>query len=95
MHDGATRTAQIQAGDAWLAAHVPAMLSAGAEVILTWDEGSKAMSTSPPSGWAVHSPPGPRTLTLYTHPGLLAGLEDAWNLPRLNGAQTAAPFPIQ
>ena len=42
MHDGASRTAEIQAGDAWLAANVPAMLSAGAEVILTWDEGSSS-----------------------------------------------------
>ena len=40
MHDGASRTAEIQTGDAWLAANVPAMLSAGAEVIVTWDEGS-------------------------------------------------------
>ena len=46
MHDGASRTAEIQTGDAWLAANVPAMLNAGAEVILTWDEGSSATSMS-------------------------------------------------
>ena len=30
----------------------------------------------------------------YTHPGLLAGLENAWGLPLLNAAQTATPLPI-
>ncbi len=94
MHDGATRTAQIQAGDAWLAAHMPAMLSAGAEVILTWDEGSKADEHVATIGVGGSFAAGATDSHLYTHPGLLAGLEDAWSLPRLNGAQTAAPFPI-
>ena len=94
MHDGANRTAQIQAGDAWLAAHVPAMLNAGAEVILTWDEGSisdEHVATIAIGGTAAVLPP---THAPYTHPGLLAGLEDAWALPRLNAAKTANPLPI-
>ena len=49
MHDGANLPAEIAAGDAWLSANVPAMLNAGAEVILTWDEASKATSRSPRS----------------------------------------------
>jgi hypothetical protein len=95
MHDGASRTAQIQAGDAWLAANVPAMLDAGAEVILTWDEGSISdehiATIAVGAGVAVSATDS----HAYTHPGLLAGLEDAWGLPRLNAAQGAAPFPIR
>ncbi|HEY3766461.1 MAG TPA: alkaline phosphatase family protein [Gaiellales bacterium] len=94
MHDGASRGAEIAAGDAWLSAHVPAMLNAGAEVILTWDEGSASdehVATIAIGGTAAV---GAKDATAYTHPGLLAGLEDAWGLPLLNAAQTATPLPI-
>jgi hypothetical protein len=94
MHDGPSRTAEIQAGDKWLAANVPAMLSGGAEVILTWDEGSVSdehVATIAIGGTAAA---GATDSHAYTHPGLLAGLEDAWGLPRLNAAQTATPLPI-
>jgi hypothetical protein len=37
---------------------------------------------------------GATDLYAYTHPGLLAGLEHAWGLPRLNAAQSATPVPI-
>jgi hypothetical protein len=94
MHDGATKAAQIKAGDNWLAANVPAMLNAGAEVILTWDEGSKSdehVATIAVGGTAAA---GATDSHAYTHPGLLAGLEDAWGLPRLNAAASANPVPI-
>ena len=94
MHDGASRTAEIQTGDAWLAANVPAMVSAGAEVIVTWDEGSTSdehVATIAIGGTAAV---GATDSHAYTHPGLLAGLEDAWGLPLLNAAQTATPLPI-
>jgi acid phosphatase len=94
MHDGSSRTAEIQAGDRWLATNVPAMLGGGAEVILTWDEGSKSdehVATIAIGGTAAA---GTTNAQGYTHPGLLAGLEDAWGLPRLNAAGTANPFPI-
>ncbi|HEX5557176.1 MAG TPA: alkaline phosphatase family protein [Gaiellales bacterium] len=94
MHDGATRAAQIAAGDNWLAANVPAMLNAGAEVILTWDEGSASdehVATIAIGGTAAA---GATDSHAYTHPGLLAGLEDAWGLPRLNAASSATPLPI-
>jgi acid phosphatase len=94
MHDGADRTAQIQAGDAWLAANVPAMLDAGAEVILTWDEGSISDEHIATIAIGAGVAAGATDSHPYTHPGLLAGLEDAWGLPRLNAAQGAAPFPI-
>ncbi len=94
MHDGPNLQAQIAGGDAWLSANVPAMLNAGAEVILTWDEASKGderVATIAVGGGAAA---GARNGTAYTHPGLLAGLEDAWGLPRLHDATTASPFPI-
>jgi phosphatidylinositol-3-phosphatase len=94
MHDGASRTAEIQNGDAWLAANVPAMVSAGAEVIVTWDEGSSSdehVATIAIGGTAAA---GATDNHAYTHPGLLAGLEDVWGLPLLNAAQTATPLPI-
>jgi Phosphoesterase family len=94
MHDGANRAAQIKAGDDWLAANVPAMLAAGAEVILTWDEGSTSdehVATIAVGGTAAA---GATDSHPYTHPGLLAGLEDAWGLTRLNAASSANPVPI-
>jgi phosphatidylinositol-3-phosphatase len=94
MHDGVSRTAEIQTGDAWLSANVPAMLSAGAEVIVTWDEGTASdehVATIAIGGTAAV---GATDSHAYTHPGLLAGLEDVWGLPLLNAAQTATPLPI-
>ena len=95
MHDGATRTAQIQAGDKWLSANVPAMLAGGAEVIVTWDEGSTSdehVATIAIGGTAAA---GATDSHAYTHPGLLAGLEDAWGFARLNAAVGANALPIQ
>ncbi len=94
MHDGASRTAEIQAGDRWLAANVPAMLAGGAEVIVTWDEGSTSdehVATIAIGGTAAS---GATNSGAFTHPGLLAGLEDAWGFPRLNAAAAANPLPI-
>jgi hypothetical protein len=94
MHDGPNRAAQIKAGDNWLAANVPAMLAAGAEVIVTWDEGS--ISDEHVATIAIGGTAGAGATDghAYTHPGLLAGLEGAWGFPRLNAAQTANPLPI-
>jgi hypothetical protein len=94
MHDGATTAAEVAAGDAWLSANVSAMLNGGAEVIVTWDEGVTAnehVATIAVGGTAAA---GATNGTALTHPGLLAGLEDAWGFPLLNAAQTAAPLPI-
>jgi hypothetical protein len=94
MHDGATRAAQIKAGDDWLAANVPAMLAAGAEVILTWDEGTSSNEHVATIVVGGSTAAGATDSHAYTHPGLLAGLEDAWGVPRLNAASSASPVPI-
>jgi phosphatidylinositol-3-phosphatase len=94
MHDGANKAAEIAAGDAWLSANVPAMLNAGAEVIVTWDEGNSSNEhvATIAAGGTVAA--GAKDGTGYTHPGLLAGLEHAWGFPRLNAAASATPLPI-
>jgi hypothetical protein len=95
MHTGKSHAAQIQAGDAWLAANVPAMLKGGAEVIVTWDEGTRSnehIATIAIGGTAkVHA----TDAGAYTHFGLLAGLENVYGRPLLNAAQTATPVPIK
>jgi hypothetical protein len=94
MHTGSSRTAEIEAGDAWLSANVPAMVSAGALVILTWDEGSSSDEHVATIAIGGKAAVGATDAHAYTHPGLLAGLEDVWGLPLLNAAQSAAPLPI-
>jgi hypothetical protein len=94
MHDGSSKAAQIKAGDTWLQGHVPAMLAGGAEVIVTWDEGTRSnehIATIAIGGPAGH---GVTNGNAYTHFGLLAGLEDDFGVPRVNAAQTAVPLPI-
>jgi hypothetical protein len=94
MHDGSNKAAQIKAGDKWLKANVPAMVSHGARVIVTWDEGTRSnehIATIAVGGGAAA---GARDGTAYTHYGLLAGLEDAFGFPRLHNAVGATPFPV-
>jgi hypothetical protein len=94
MHTGSSRTAEIKAGDAWLAANVPPILANGAEVIVTWDEGTRSdehIATIAVGGSVTK---GATNATAYTHFGLLAGLEDAFGVPLVNSAVGATPFPI-
>jgi hypothetical protein len=94
MHTGTSKTAEIEAGDAWLHAQVPAMLANGAEVIVTWDEGTLSnehIATIAVGGSVAQ---GARNATALTHYGLLAGLEDAFGVPRVNAAVGATPVPI-
>jgi phosphatidylinositol-3-phosphatase len=94
MHSGSSKTAEIKAGDAWLQANVPAMLAHGAEVIVTWDEGTRSNEhvATIAVGGSVRK--GATDATAYTHFGLLAGLEDAFGVARVNAAVGATPFPI-
>jgi phosphatidylinositol-3-phosphatase len=94
MHTGSSKSAEIAAGDAWLKAHVPAMLSGGALVIVTWDEGRRSDEHVATIAIGGSAGKGVTDAHAYTHFGLLAGLEDAYGVPRLNSARTATPFPI-
>jgi acid phosphatase len=94
MHDGSSKTAQIKAGDAWLEDHVPAMVAGGAEVIVTWDEGTRSNEHIATIAIGGGAKAGAKNGTAYTHFGLLAGLEDDFGLPLVNAARTATPLPI-
>jgi phosphatidylinositol-3-phosphatase len=92
MHD-----CSISTGDSWLAANVPALLHAGAVVIVTFDEGT----TNTNGGGHVMAveagpgiPAGGRDGTFYTHYSLLAGVEGYFGLPLLANARTATLLPV-
>jgi len=94
MHTGSSKAAQIKAGDAWLKGHVPAMLAGGAEVLVTWDEGTRSNEHIATIAIGGTAKKGAKDAAAYTHFGLLAGLEDVYGVPRLNAAQTATPVPL-
>ena len=84
----------IASGDDYLASVVPSLVSAGAHVILTWDESGNAKNEHivlVEFGNGVSA--GTFTPAINDY-GLLAGLEDHFGLPRLAGAQTATAFPV-
>lgn len=88
--------ALITRGDAWLQAHVEQWRAWGAVVIITFDEGKTDVGG------------GGRVLTLevgagvqptidatpFNHYSVLAGIEDRFGLPRINGAVGATPLPL-
>jgi hypothetical protein len=86
-------TNQTQAGDQWLAANVPPLVANGATVILTFDEGTKKNERVATVTYSATTSSG-RDATAYTHFSLLAGLEDRFGQPRLNGALGVAAYPI-
>jgi hypothetical protein len=94
MHDGATRAAQIKAGDDWLKRHVPGMVAGGARVIITWDEGNSSNEHIATIAVGGGASAGATDATAYTHYGLLAGLERGFGVTRLHNAKTATPFPV-
>ena len=87
-------------GDTWLSANVPALLSEGAIVILTWDEGASGDATG--GGGHVATvmvgpgvPAGVTDAAPYNHQSLAGGLEDYFGVsPLLAGAATATPVVI-
>jgi hypothetical protein len=88
----------ITAGDTWLADNVPTLLARGAIVIVTFDEG---VENTGGGGHILTTMAGPNVLagavdgTLYSHFGLLAGLERYFGLaPLLGSAAVATPLPI-
>lgn len=87
----------VATGDAWLAAHVPPLLSRGATVIITFDEG---ISNIRGGGHVMTAEVGPgvtagvRDRTRYDHFGLLAGLENYFGIRRLHLAKTHTAVPI-
>ena len=91
MHD-----CSIATGDNWLQARVPAMLAAGAEVLITFDEGSTSTNGGGNIYAAVRGPGiGSSTNTAtFNHYSLLAAIEKRLEVSRLNNAASAAVLPI-
>jgi hypothetical protein len=94
MHTGSSVDAEIQAGDAWLANNVPAMVDGGAEVILTFDEGTPTNEHIVTLEFGAGVAAGTTDGTAYGHYSLLAGLEDAFGVSRINGSVGATPLPM-
>src|SRR4029078_9751782 len=94
---------ELASGDAWLADHVPPLLNAGADVIVTYDEGTTDLGVNGAAGggqvFAVEAGPGVPNGVEVTRPmnhySLLAGIEQRFHLPRLRGAAGGTPVPIQ
>jgi len=83
--------------DSWLAAHVTAWTAAGADVLITWDEGAdKPLDPGNPLLVAVGAKvrPGVVSTGSYNHYSLLRTLEDSFSLPHLAHATTVKPLPI-
>lgn len=86
----------IATGDNWLQARVPAMLAAGATVVITFDEGSSNTNGGGNVYCAVDGPGIGSSVdtATYNHYSLLAGLEVRSGVKRLGAAATAAALPL-
>ncbi|MGH2596498.1 MAG: alkaline phosphatase family protein [Actinomycetota bacterium] len=80
-------SALLARGDAWLAAHVPAMRAAGATIFLTYDESGTLFAAEV----GHHIRPG-LDATPMSHYSVLAGIEKLYHLPLLLNAATANPI---
>jgi len=91
MHD-----CSIATGNRWLRSHVPPLLHHGAIVIITFDEGTSYAGGGGHIFTAMAGPGVPHRQNphVYSHRGLLAGIERHFGLQRLNGARRARPLPI-
>jgi hypothetical protein len=89
-HD--THSCPLSVGDEWLKSEVPPLLGAGAEVIITFDEG-RAGQTIMTLVIGPRIAPG-KDGTRYDHYGLLAGLGRHFGLARLGKAGEAVPLPV-
>ena len=90
----------VKDGDTWLSQNVPVLLSRGAIVIVTFDEGTGLDATGG-GGHVATIMAGPEVAagaadeSAYTHFSLLAGLEHHFGLsPLLGASASATPLPI-
>ena len=88
MHDGT-----VAQGDAWAAANIQPLVDAGAEVIVTFDEGIGTNQTIYTFVVGPGIAPSTRSGSFNDY-SLLAGLETKFGLTLLRNAQTATVLPI-
>jgi PKD repeat protein len=77
-------------GDDWLAAHVPSLLANDATVFITYDESGTLYAAEVGPGISANTTDD----TAYTHYSVLAAIEQAYGLDKLNAAATATPIPL-
>jgi phosphatidylinositol-3-phosphatase len=91
----------LAAADRWLGQLVPRLVGAGADVVVTYDEGTTDLGVGGSSGgghvYAVEVGPGVPAGSVLSQPlnhySLLAGIEDRFGLRPLDGVADATPMP--
>jgi hypothetical protein len=91
----------LSVADAWLATQVPPLVQAGADVVVTYDEGTTDLGVTGSGGGNVFAaeigpgvPAGSVVATPVDHYSLLAGIEARYGLPALGKASGATPLPL-
>ena len=91
----------LSTADGWLADHVPPLVQAGADVVVTYDEGTTDIGAGGPGGGHVFAaeigpgvPAGSVVSAPVDHYSLLAGIEARYGLPRLGQATGATALPL-
>ncbi len=92
----------IATGDAFLRRFLPRILdsaafAAGSLLIVTWDEGTSDAGGGGHLATIVATPGmahGTRISGSMTHASVLRTIEDAWGMPPLGAASSAAPIPV-
>ncbi|MEO8293583.1 MAG: alkaline phosphatase family protein [Actinomycetota bacterium] len=74
----------------WLSAVVPPLIKAGDTVLIIFDEAGTLYAVEQGPGIAAGTTDG----AAYTHYSVLAAIEDAYGLTRLNEAADATPIPL-
>ena len=91
----------LATADRWLSEEVPSLLAAGADVVVTYDEGTTDLGAHGAGGGHVFAvevgpgvPAGAVEAMPVDHYNLLAGIEARFALPALAGAASARPLPL-
>ncbi len=91
----------LSTADAWLASHVPPLVQAGADVVVTYDEGTTDSGAHGSGGghvFAAEVGPGVPAGSVFgapvDHYSLLAGIEARYGLPALGRAADATALPL-
>jgi hypothetical protein len=84
-------------GDTWLSQHVPALIAAGADVVVTFDEPDPGAPATAPIATVQAGPgilAGSTDGRPFTHYSLLRGIQDYFGLTCLQWSCSATPLPI-
>ena len=91
----------LSVADAWLADHVPPLVQQGADVVVTYDEGTTDIGAQGSGGGHVFAaeigpgvPAGSVVGAPVDHYSLLAGIEARYGLPKLGQASGATRLPL-